>query len=221
MQNKVVIITGGFGALGRAVAAAAAAQGATVVRVDLAPAPEGASEMDLCGIDVADVEAAEGVVHEVVRRHGGVDVLINVAGGFVWQVLDRLGPQTWMRMYEMNLATTVTMTTAALPALLKRPGARIINIGAGSAAKAAAGMGAYAAAKSGVARLTESLAEELRSEAITVNAVLPGIIDTPANRAAMPHADPSTWVTPEAVADVILLLASPSAAHVTGALVPA
>ena len=102
------------------------------------------------------------------------------------------------------------MTHAALPWLLQRPGARIVNIAAGAATKAVAGMGAYAAAKSGVARLTESLAEELKGRDITVNAVLPSIIDTPANRADMPHADTSDWVSPAALAEVILFLASPA-----------
>jgi NAD(P)-dependent dehydrogenase (short-subunit alcohol dehydrogenase family) len=123
-------------------------------------------------------------------------------------------------MFRVNVATAVTMTKAALPSLLVRPRARIINIGAGAAAKAAAGMGAYAAAKSAVARLTESLAEELVGHDITVNAVLPGIIDTPINRAEMPNADTSTWVKPGALAEVILFLASPAAGAISGALIP-
>ena len=103
---------------------------------------------------------------------------------------------------------------------MARGGGSIVNVGAGAAAKAGAGMGAYAASKSGVARLTEALAEELKDRAITVNAVLPSIIDTPTNRADMPDADTATWVKPAAVAEVILFLASPAARSISGALIP-
>ena len=156
----------------------------------------------------------------IVQRLGGIDVLVNVAGGFVWQTVLDGGADTWGRMFRLNVTTAVTMTTAALPALLARPGARIINIGAGAAAKAAAGMGAYAAAKSGVARLTESLAEELAAHDITVNAVLPSIIDTPTNRADMPNADTSTWVEPEALAEVFFSLPHPRRAQSAARLFP-
>jgi NAD(P)-dependent dehydrogenase (short-subunit alcohol dehydrogenase family) len=171
-------------------------------------------------VDITDPAAAAEAVAACVARFGGVDVLVNVAGGFVWQTLADGGPQTWARMFAINVTTAVTMTQAALPHLLARPGAAIINIGAGAATRAAAGMGAYAAAKSGIARLTESLAEELRGHDITVNAVLPSIIDTPANRADMPDADFATWVKPEALADVILFLASPAARAISGASIP-
>lgn len=220
MQGKVVMVTGGFGALGRAVAKAAEAKGATVVRVDLAPPPAGAAAHDLGGVDLADPAAAGRAVAATVERFGGVDVLVNVAGGFVWRTLEDGGPDVWEKMYRINVATAATMSKAALPELLKRPGASIINIGAGAAAKAAAGMGAYAAAKSGVARLTESLAEELKGKDVTVNAVLPSIIDTGANRADMPDADTTDWVKPEALAEVILFLASPAARSISGALIP-
>ena len=220
MHGKVVIVTGGFGTLGRAVAAAAASKGASVARIDLAAKPaSGAGEMDLGGVDITDPQAAGAAVAAVVERFGGVDVLVNVAGGFVWQTLQDGGPETWTRMYMMNVATAVTMTKAALAHLLERPGARIINIGAGASVKAAAGMGGYAASKSAISRLTESLAEELKGHDITVNAVLPSIIDTPANRADMPDADTSDWVAPAALADVVLFLASPAARAVSGALI--
>jgi len=151
---------------------------------------------------------------------GGLDVLVNIAGGFVWQTLADGGPETWSKMFAMNALTAVTMTRAALPTLSVTPGAAIINIGAGSAMQAGAGMGAYAASKSAVHKLTESLAAELAGDDCTVNAVLPSIIDTPTNRADMPDADFSQWVRPEAIADVIMFLASPAARAVTGALIP-
>ena len=220
LRARVVLVTGGFGALGRAVAAAARARGAQVARVDLAPGPADAAPQDLGGVDLADASAAGRAAAAVVERLGGLDVLVNVAGGFAFKTLEDGGPQAWADMYRVNVATAVTMTHAALPWLLQRPAARIVNIAAGAATKAMAGMGAYAAAKSGVARLTESLAEELKGRDITVNAVLPSIIDTPANRADMPHADTSDWVSPAALAEVILFLASPAARAVSGALVP-
>jgi NAD(P)-dependent dehydrogenase (short-subunit alcohol dehydrogenase family) len=222
MHGKVVVVTGGFGVLGQSIAAEAAARGALVARIDIASAPVAplAEGADFGGVDITDADAAAGVVAAIARRFGGIDVLVNVAGGFVWQTLQNGGPDVWARMFRLNVATAVTMTKAALPSLLVRPGARIVNIGAGAAAKAAAGMGAYAAAKSAVARLTESLAEELAGHDITVNAVLPSIIDTPTNRAEMPNADTSNWVKPEALAEIILFLASPAARAISGALIP-
>jgi NAD(P)-dependent dehydrogenase (short-subunit alcohol dehydrogenase family) len=220
MQGRVMMVTGGHGALGSAVSAAAQAAGYTVVQVDLAPAPADAPPTSLGGVDVADPAAAARAVQTAVERFGGLDVLVNIAGGFAWATLQDGGPEVWTRMFHVNVATAATMTAAALPRLLERPGARIVNIGATAAAKAAAGMGAYAAAKSGVARLTESLAEELKDRDITVNAVLPSTLDTPANRASVPDADTSDWVKPQALAEVILFLASPAARSLSGALIP-
>ncbi|MEA1652869.1 SDR family NAD(P)-dependent oxidoreductase [Nitrospirillum sp. BR 11164] len=227
MTKRTVIVTGGFGALGRVVAAAFAAQGDLVARVDYATtAPDAASVglpagyMDMGGVDLTDADAARHVVTRVTEAWGGVDVLVNIAGGFKWERLGTGSLDTWTRLYEMNAVTTATMTKAALPSLLRRAGARIINIGAKGAVHADDGMGAYAAAKSAVHRLTESLAAELAREDITVNAVLPSIIDTPANRTDMPDADHGTWVSPQALADIILFLASPASRAITGALVP-
>jgi NAD(P)-dependent dehydrogenase (short-subunit alcohol dehydrogenase family) len=146
---------------------------------------------------------------------------VNVAGGFRWQTVEQGALDGWDAMYNMNLRTVVVATRAALPFLLAGSHGRIINIGAGAAGKsAAAGMGAYTAAKAGVHKFTESLADELKTRGITVNAILPGTIDTPQNRAEMPSADFSTWVAPSAIADVIVFLASERAQAVTGALIP-
>lgn len=221
MTGRIFAITGGFGVLGSAVAAAALATGARVALIDAAPAREGAPEgvLALGGVDLTSQGAAVEAFREIGDRFGGLDVLVNVAGGFVWQTLAEGDPEQWGRLYALNTLTTVTASRAALPHLLASKAGRIVNVGANGAVKAAAGMGAYSASKAGVHRLTESLAEETKGR-ITVNAVLPSIIDTPTNRADMPDADFAAWVTPDEVAQAILWLASEQAGGVTGALLP-
>jgi len=223
LANKVVAITGAFGTLGRAVAQAAAAQGARVAMLDRAPAPaEGlpAGALALGGVDLTSAESANTALNTVAQKFGGLDALVNVAGGFRWETLEGGSLETWDLMYNLNVRTAVAATKAALPHLLQRGAGRIVNVGAMAATKAAAGMGAYTASKAGVAKLTEALAEELKEKNITVNAVLPSIIDTAPNRTDMPKADFSKWVKPEELGGVIVFLLSPQASAVTGALIP-
>ena len=219
---RSVIVTGGFGALGQAVAAAFAAQGDKVARVDFAPGAPSALDgaLDIGGVDLTDAAATQAALDKVVSANGGIDVLVNIAGGFAWETLDDGSIDTWAKMQSMNLMTAATITKLALPQLKQSSEGRIVNIGAGAAVKAGMGMGAYAASKSGVHRLTEALAEELAGSSVTVNAVLPSIIDTPTNRKDMPDADFSEWVKPEAIAGVILFLASSASGAVTGGLIP-
>lgn len=219
---RSVIVTGGFGVLGQAVAQAFAALGDKVARIDFAPAASRALEgaLDIGGVDLTSASATQAALDEVVARHGGIDVLVNVAGGFAWETIEGGSLDTFAKMHAMNLVTNATITKLALPQLKASAAGRIVNIGAGGALKAAVGMGAYAASKSGVHRLTEALAEELAGTSVTINAILPSIIDTPANRADMPDADFSTWVQPSAIADVIAFLASDSGRAITGALIP-
>ena len=123
-------------------------------------------------------------------------------------------------MFALNLSTALHASRAALPHLKASDAGRIVNVGSAAALKAGAGMGAYGASKAAVHALTQSLAEELKTTAVNVNAVLPSIIDTPANRADMRDADPAQWVAPADLAAVILFLASPESRAMTGALVP-
>ncbi|MDO7836320.1 SDR family oxidoreductase [Sphingobium sp. HBC34] len=222
MTARSIIITGGFGALGQVVARAFTAAGDKVARIDFAPAPTQALEgaLDLGGVDLTDVDACTRAITAVRDAHDGIDVLVNIAGGFTWETVQDGSVESWQRMFSMNVMTAITITKAALPAITASPSGRIVNIGAGAAIQAATGMGAYAASKAGVHRLTESLAAELGGGGTTVNAILPSIIDTPTNRADMPDADTSQWVQPQAIADVVLFLASDAARSITGALIP-
>ena len=220
MSDRVIVITGGHGVLGRAVLEAALADGLKVAVIDHASgrtAPDGV--LELGGVDLTDGAATERAIGAAADRFGRLDALLNIAGGFVWQTVDDPEP-AWARMFALNLTTAVNASRAALPHLKASPEGRIVNVGANGALKAAAGMGPYAASKSGVHRLTESLAEELKASSVTVNAVLPSILDTEQNRKDMPDADPGKWVRPADLARVMLFLASPESRAITGALVP-
>lgn len=221
MTDRVVAITGGHGVLGRAVLEAALADGLKVAVIDHAmghPTPDGVLEVG--GVDLTDSAQAGQAIAAVIGRFGRLDALLNIAGGFVWQTTDDAEP-AWDRMHALNVTTALNASRAALPHLKASDQGRIVNVGSAAALKAGAGMGAYGAAKAGVHALTQALAEELKATSVTVNAVLPSIIDTPANRKDMPDADPAQWVAPADLAAVILFLASPQSRAMTGALVPA
>jgi NAD(P)-dependent dehydrogenase (short-subunit alcohol dehydrogenase family) len=221
MNGKVVVVTGASGALGKVVAAAALKRGARVAGIDHAKSElaERADRIELGGVDLSDAGQAKQAIDAVAARFGRLDVLINIAGAFSFEMIADGDSKTWQRLYAINVLTALNACRAAIPHLVASPAARIVNIGAIGALQAGSGMGPYAASKAGVHRLTEALAAELKGKA-TVNAVLPSIIDTPANRAAMPSADFAKWVTAEELANVILFLASDEARAVTGALLP-
>lgn len=215
MGKGKVVVTGGAGALGRTVVKRLVGAGWDVVALDLAaPAdlPDGATAA--AGVDLTDEAAAV----RAFAALGPLAGLVNVAGGFAWEKVEGGGSGTWDRLFALNVKTALHASKAALSGL--SAGGAIVNIGAAAAAKAEVGMAAYAASKAGVARLTESLAAELKPREIRVNAVLPSIIDTPANRADMPGADFSSWVTADELANVIAFLLSDEASGVTGAAIP-
>ena len=221
MNGKVIVITGASGALGRSVADAARAQGAKVAEIDhaassVAPA---ADRLAIGGVDLSDPAQATRAIETAAAHFGRLDALINIAGAFSFETVAEGDPKTWQRLYAINLMTALNASRAAIPHLSMSGAGRIVNIGAMGALQAGAGMGPYAASKSAVHRLTEAMAAELKGK-VTVNAVLPSTIDTPANRRDMPQADFSKWVTGDELASVILFLAGDAASAVTGALIP-
>jgi NAD(P)-dependent dehydrogenase (short-subunit alcohol dehydrogenase family) len=221
MNGKVVVVTGASGALGKVVAEAALARGARVAGVDHATSQVAATadRIEFGGVDLSDAAQAKKAIDAAASHFGKLDALINIAGGFAFETVAEGDPNTWQRMYALNVLTALNASRSAIPHLSASGAGRIVNIGAMGALQADAGMGPYAASKAGVHRLTEALAAEWKGK-ITANAVLPSTIDTAANRASMPNADFSKWVTPEELANVILFLASDAASAVTGALIP-
>ena len=225
--NRTVIITGAAGNLGRAVAEAFAARGAKLVLIDLkrdslekAFGAEDARQM-FAPIDLLDQSQVDATMTRAAERFGRIDALCNIAGGF------RIGPAVhetpsadWDFLFDLNVRTVLHMVRAVVPRMLAGGAGRIVNVGAFGAHRGAARMAAYTASKSVVIRLTESMAAELREKNINVNCVLPTTIDTPENRAEMPDADPSRWVAPGDLANVIVFLASDAARAIHGAALP-
>jgi len=222
-----ILVTGACGNLGRAVTRRFAAEGARLVLLDReAPALQALRAEDhahqlTLAADLTDAAAVQAAVDAAAEAHGGIDVLCNLAGGF------RMGPpvhQTsgadWDFLMDLNVRSLLHTARAVVPRMLEAGGGHIVNVGAAGAARGAAGMGAYAAAKTAVARLTESMAAELHAGGIHVNCVQPTILDTPENRAAMPGADASRWVRLEDLAEVVAFLCSPAARAIQGACIP-
>lgn len=229
-SDRVAIVTGAAGNLGQAVSRAFQAAGAHTVLADhdsarlqqIYPELQGSRAHLLAGgIDLTADGALDGVVAQTVELLGGIDILVNAVGGYRAGTRVHETPvRTWELMLDLNLRTSLTAARAVVPEMLRRGHGRIVMVAARAAAAGAAGMAAYSASKAAVVRLTESMAAELREDGINVNCVVPGTLDTPQNRRDRPDADHSKWVAPEAVADVILFLASEGARAVTGAAVP-
>lgn len=222
------IVTGGSGALGRAVVRAFLAAGDRVtVPWIVAREREGVEEAESPAIRAgqlvlveADVSGDEGAARTVAAS-GGASVLVNGVGGFAGGTpVHETDLEVWDRMYRMNVRTAVALCRAVVPGMIAARGGVILNVASRAAIDRPAGLAAYASSKAAVTVLTESLQRELAAYSVRVNAVVPTTIDTPANRAAMPNADTSTWTPPARIADVLVWLASPAGAAVRGGLVP-
>ena len=214
-DQRIVMVTGAAGNLGRAVTKAFSDLGATLILLDAKP------DDSIVQTDLRDARSVRQAVDQALERHGRIDVLCNIAGGF------RMGPSVhetpdsdWDFLFDLNAKSVLHTARAVVPAMLRQGFGKIVNIGAFAAQKGAPAMGAYVASKSAVIRITETMAAELREKNINVNCVLPTIIDTPENRAAMPQADPRRWVAPQDLAAVIVFLASDAARAIHGAAIP-
>ena len=219
---RTVVLTGASGNLGRAVAGAFADTGASLALLDVKPGgmPDGAKQV-FVQTDLFDAQSVQAAADKVLQRFGRIDVLCNLAGGFrMGAPVHETSAQDWDFLFDLNARTLLHTAKAMVPAMLKGGGGKIVNVAAYAAQKGAARMGAYAASKSAVIRLTESMAAELREHNINVNCVLPTILDTPQNRADMPQADPRRWVAPADLAQVIVFLASDAARAIHGAAIP-
>jgi NAD(P)-dependent dehydrogenase (short-subunit alcohol dehydrogenase family) len=226
--DKVIVVSGAAGNLGRAVVDAFLVAGGTVCGLDhrqgrlaeMFPGHGGALHI-YENADLTDRNALISLGEQIQAEVGRVDVLVNTVGGFTMgERVDQISAETWDRMVNINVISLMNAAAAFMPGLLASGGGKVVSVGAGAALKGGAKMGAYAAAKAAVLRLTETMAAELKGNNIQANCILPGTIDTPENRQAMPNSDFSKWVTPEQVARVILFLSSPAADAISGAAVP-
>ena len=228
--HRIAIVTGGAGALGGAVTNRLLADGAHVcvplevathgdaLRARVAPAARERVFMDV--VDVTDLGAMTRFADAVVERHGRVDVLVTIVGGFAGGALVETDRATWDRMLAMNLTSTFVATRAVVPHMVTAGRGRVVTIGSRAVIPPGPGFIAYTTAKAGVIAFTLALSRELAPHGITVNSILPSTMDTPANRAAMPDSDRGGWVPVESVADAIAFLVRDESAHVSGALLP-
>jgi NAD(P)-dependent dehydrogenase (short-subunit alcohol dehydrogenase family) len=228
LASRMALVTGGTGALGQAVVVRLLAEGASLCvpwivegEHDALRARLGAAERDrllTVRADVTEPEAMAGVVGRARERHGRVDILVALVGGFAPGGLLETDRTTWDRMLRLNLTSAFTAAAAAVPPMVAAGHGRVITVGSRAVVPPAGGFIAYTAAKAGVVAFTQALAQELRGSGVTANCVLPSTMDTPANRAAMPEADRRGWVPVDRVAAAIAFLAGDEAGHVTGAL---
>jgi NAD(P)-dependent dehydrogenase (short-subunit alcohol dehydrogenase family) len=229
LDGKVVIVTGAGGNLGTATLAALSRQGARLVAAErrdealqhgLAATDDPKRHLAVAGIDLADEQACVTLVARALERFGRIDGLATTVGGFAAAPLVQTDAELLLRMVQINAVTTLNILRAVLPPMRAAGAGSVVVVGAASALRGHAGIAAYAAGKGAMLRMVESFADEVRPEGVRVNAVLPGTIDTPQNRAAMPDVNHGTWVSPGQIADVIAFLLSGTATGITGALIP-
>ncbi len=235
LDGRVALVTGGSGALGQAVARVLLEAGATVIAVSRETHPEriaalaarlseslqAAARMTVESAELTDERAVERLMQQIAQRHGRLDIVMNTVGGYqAGKPVTELDDETWQGMLNLNLRTTFLVSKHAGRIMARQGYGRIINVASRAAVAGRRNAAAYAVSKAAVITLSEAQAEELREVGVTVNAVLPSVIDTPANRAAMPTADVSRWPAPEAIARVMVFLASDDASIISGAAVP-
>lgn len=225
---RVALVTGGSGALGQAITRRFLDEGATVCvpwivdrereRLEKSVQGDARARLVLERCDVTDDAAVERLVDGMAERHRRLDVVVSAVGGFAMGELVQTDRRLWDTMLTLNLTTTYVAARAALPHMLTGGSGRIVAVASRAVVPPTGGFIAYTVAKAGVIAFVQALAAETRGSGVTVNAVLPSTMDTPANRAAMPDVDPATWVPVESVAGAIAYLAAESSAHVTGSL---
>src|ERR1700676_521106 len=228
--GKLALVAGGTGGLGRAVSLTFLAEGWNVAVTyrgreewDALQSAAGTNTERLEGyaIDVTDEIAVSGLIDSVVRKHGRINALINTVGGYSGGVrLWELDPRVFEQMLALHLRSGFVLSRAAVPVMLKQGSGSIVNVAAKAALDHAAGAAAYAASKAAAVAMTDSLAADLKGTGVRANSILPSIIDTEANRKAMPKADFAKWPKPEEIARVILFLCGDDAKVVHGAALP-
>ena len=228
-SDETAVVSGGSGALGGALVRRLVAAGARVETIDRDAAKAERAFADLAagdrlachGADLADAAAVERVVARILERRGRIDHVFNVAGAFATDgTVEESSLDTWRRMLDANFHSALFVCRAVGGPMKRAGGGTIVNVGSRASLGGGAGAAAYAVAKTAVLRLTESLAAEGKRHGLRVNCVLPGTMDTPANRRSMPDADPASWVPLDAVVDAMLFLASPASRAIHGAAVP-
>ena len=228
LSGRVAIVTGATGVLGHAVVGAFLEAGAHVAAPyrgqagadELRLAYPDADRLALESVAMADEVAMARFAEGIVARWGRIDALAALAGGFAGGAVADMDVAGFRALFEQNVLTTVVAVRAVLPHMRAREYGRIVCVGARPALRGAKNVAAYAIAKAGVVRLVESLADEMKDEGITANAVLPSLVDHPDNRRAYPKADPTKWVSPAELAAAILFLSSPGSSGITGAAIP-
>ena len=228
LNGRIAVVTGGTGALGQAVTMRLLADGASVAvpyaveeeraRLTQRVAAADRRRLILQAADVIDLKAMTAFAESVVAARGKIDILVAGVGGFAGGSLLETDLETWKRMLDLNLTSAFSVTKAVLPAMVRARYGRVVVVASRAVVPPGAGFIAYTVAKAGAIAFTQALSQETRDHGITVNAVLPSTMDTPANRAAMPDSDRKGWVPVEAVADAIAVLAREASAHITGTL---
>jgi NAD(P)-dependent dehydrogenase (short-subunit alcohol dehydrogenase family) len=222
MKEKIVLITGANGGLGIEVTRGFLEAGATVVGVsrNIRQQDFPAANFRAYSADLTQARATQDVVSRIVSEFGRIDALVHVMGGFAAARIDETDDETWTKMQDLNLTSAFYVAREVLKAMRQSGGGRLIAIGSLAAVEPHASLGAYATFKSALTMLYRTIALENQDKKITANVILPGTMDTPGNRAAMPGADPAKWVKPADVAKVALLLGGDEGAEINGALIP-